>query len=311
MIKNFRYTILLFFLMIFLSESVCYSQNNKSFDYFPDSLNKKRLTGVIITESVIYAGSMIGLNSLWYKGYPRSSFHFINDNKGWLQMDKLGHSLSSYFIGRIGHKMLRWSGVDEKKAIWYGGMLGFAYLLNVEILDGFSKEWGASASDLLANGIGSGLYIGQQLCWGEQRFLLKYSFHQTKFPDYTNDQLGDNLIQEIIKDYNGGTVWLSTNISSFMKNRGIIPEWLNVAIGYSPEGLIGANSNPTELNGAPIPHFDRYRQYYFSLDVDFNKIKTNSKTLKLFFEVLNIVKIPFPALEYNKFDGLKFHYLYF
>ncbi len=54
-----------------------------------------------------------------------------------LEMDKFGHGLSSYYIGNIGHKLLRWSGVDEKKAVWYGGMLGFVYLLNVEILDGF------------------------------------------------------------------------------------------------------------------------------------------------------------------------------
>ena len=253
---------------------------------------------------------MIGLYSLWYKDYPQSSFHFINDNQGWLQMDKFGHGLSSYYIGNIGHKLLRWSGVDEKKAVWYGGMLGFVYLLNVEILDGFSKEWGASSTDLLANGIGTGLFIGQQLAWGEQRLLMKFSFHTTKFPDYTDVQLGDNLIEQILKDYNGETIWLSANISSFMKNKGIIPEWLNIAVGYSPEGMIDPNNNPTEYNGTPI-HFDRYRQYYFSLDVDFNKIKTNSKALNLFFEVLNIVKIPFPTLEYNKFDGLKFHYLYF
>ncbi len=297
--------------MIFSSATVCHSQSNKSFDYFPDSLNKSRLTGVIITESVIYAGSMVGLYSLWYKDYPLSSFHFIDDYPGWLQMDKFGHSLNSYYIGNIGHKMLRWSGVSEKKAVWYGGMLGFVYLLNVEILDGFSEQWGASSTDLLANGIGTGLFIGQQLTWGEQRLLLKFSFHQTKFPNYTDDQLGSNLIQQILKDYNGETIWLSANISSFMKNKGIIPEWLNIAVGYSPEGLIGARDNPTEYNGSPIPYFNRYRQYYFSLDVDFNKIQTKSKTLKLFFDVLNIVKIPFPALEYNKFDGLKFHYLYF
>ena len=306
MVKNIKHTILFIILIITLSGYDCYSQNN----IFPDSLNKTRLTTVIACESVGYAGSMIALNSLWYKGYPRSSFHFINDNEGWLQLDKFGHSLSSYFIGSIGYKMLRFSGVEENKSIWYGGVLGFVYLLNVEILDGFSKEWGASSTDLLANGIGTGLFIGQQLAWGEQRLLMKFSFHPTKFPDYTDTQLGDNLVQQIFKDYNGETIWLSANISSFMKNKGIIPEWLNIAIGYSPEGLVGPITNPPDYNGVPF-HFDRYRQYYFSLDVDFNKIKTNSKTLTLLFEVLNIIKIPFPALEYNKFDGLKFHYLYF
>ena len=36
--------------------------------------------------------------STLYSGL-RSNFHFINDNKEWLQMDKIGHMSVSYYSG--------------------------------------------------------------------------------------------------------------------------------------------------------------------------------------------------------------------
>ena len=67
-----------------------------------DTLNQKRLKTLVISEAAIGATALIGLNQLWYKDYPKSSFHFINDNNQWLQMDKLGHMYSTYHLGRVG-----------------------------------------------------------------------------------------------------------------------------------------------------------------------------------------------------------------
>ncbi len=308
-IKHISYIIVI---IIFLLNSFIYSQNDFTDNiFYPEKINKKRLTAVIATGGALYAGSMIGLYSMWYKDYPQTTFHFFNDNKEWLYMDKIGHTFSSYYLGRIGYEALRWSGVSEKKSIWYGGMLGFVFLLNVEIFDGFSAEWGASTGDVIANGLGTALFIGQQLTWSEQRFLIKFSFHQTEYPQYRPDLLGKNLIQEIIKDYNGETFWLSGNIHSFLRKESKFPKWINIAFGYGAEGMTGATGNPPEYEGQPIPQFDRYRQFYFSLDVDYTRIKTRSKVLKMFFTVISFIKIPFPTLEYNSKDGLKFHYLYF
>ena len=299
-------------LIIFLLNNYTYSQNDSTDNiFYPEKFNKKRLTAVIATGSALYVGSMIGLYSMWYKDYPQTTFHFINDNNEWLQMDKMGHIFTSYYLGRIGYESLRWSGVNEKKSIWYGGLLGFTFLMTVEIFDGFSAEWGATTGDIIANGFGAALFIGQQLAWSEQRFLIKFSFHQTEYPQYNPELLGKNLIQEIIKDYNGETFWLSGNIHSFLRKKSRFPKWLNVAFGYGAEGMTGATNNPTKYEGRPIPQFDRYRQFYFSLDVDYTRIKTRSKVLKVFFTVISFIKIPFPTLEYNTKDGLKFHYLYF
>ena len=37
----------------------------------------------------------------------------------------------------------------------------------------------------LANAAGTGLYVGQELLWKEQRIALKYSFHRTNIATQT------------------------------------------------------------------------------------------------------------------------------
>ena len=104
-------------------------------------------------------------------------------------------------------------------------------------MDGFSEEWGFSWTDMAANAAGTGLYVGQQLLWEEQRILLKYSFHRTQFAKQRPNILGNGLSEEFLKDYNGQTYWLSANINSFLKTESI-PNWLNVAFGYGAEGML-------------------------------------------------------------------------
>lgn len=226
-------------------------------------------------------------------------------------MDKLGHAATSATLGLYGYKTLKWCGVSEKKSIWYGGSIGFAYLTTIEILDAFSAEWGASPGDLCANTFGSALFMSQQLAWHEQRINLKWSFHQTKYSKYRPDLLGSSLNENMLKDYNGQTYWLSANISSFLKNENRFPKWLNVAFGYGAEGMTGAFENSYSYNGTPIPYYKRYRQFYLSPDIDFTRIPTKSKVLKVVFNALNFIKIPAPALEYSKEKQFGFSFLCF
>jgi len=272
--------------------------------------NPKRLRAILITEAALYGGSVYLLNDLWYKNYPRSSFHFFNDNKEWLQMDKIGHATTSSRIGEFGYKFLRWSGVKNNKAIWFGGSLGFIYLLNIEILDGFSSQWGFSMGDFSANTFGAALFMGQQFAWNEQRIKLKWSYHQTIFSDYRPDLLGKGITETWLKDYNGQTYWLSCNISSFLRKGSRFPAWLNVAVGYGAEGMLGGYSNPETHNGVALPYYERYRQLFLAPDIDFTKIKTRSKFLADVFYALNILKCPAPTLEFSQ-KKIHFRPLYF
>jgi hypothetical protein len=74
--------------------------------------------------------------------------------------------------------------------------------------------------------------------------------------------------------------------------------------------MLGGFENPDEVNGVPMPEFDRYRQYYFSLDVDLTRIPTRSKFLRGVFNVLSFIKIPMPTVEFSE-KGTKFYPLYF
>jgi hypothetical protein len=275
------------------------------------AVDRRLLNRIIAVESVSAAASLAGLYTLWYSDYPQSSFHFINDNKDWLQMDKIGHFNTSYYMGKLGYDLLRWPGVDKKQAIWYGGSVGFAYLTAVEVMDGFSAEWGASFGDITANALGSVAFIGQQLMWNEQRVLIKWSCHKSKYAQYRPNLLGRNFQERMLKDYNGQTYWLSINIRSFLPQSSNFPKWLNMALGYSGEGMLGGRFNPAEVNGKTLPSFDRYRQYFLSLDIDLTRIQTKSKALNMFLDAIGVIKFPCPAIEFNSQQKWNFHSLYF
>jgi len=260
----------------------------------------------------LYVASMTGLYFAWYADYPQSSFHFLNDNGEWLQMDKMGHAATAYNVGMIGYEAFKGAGLDEKRSIWIGGSLGFVFLTTVEVFDGFSKGWGFSWGDMVANAAGAGLFIGQQFLWHEQRIALKYSFHQTQYAQYRPDLLGKNFIEQTIKDYNGITIWASCNFKTlFLKNDSKFPAWLNIAIGYGADGMTGAYSNVLIHDGKPIPPFERNRRFLLSIDIDLTRIPVHNKFLKYTLKVLSFIKIPMPAIEYSTSGNWRGYWLYF
>ena len=296
----------LFFALVFSNLGQAQSNIN-NFLKPSDSINVLRKKTVYVGESVVFGAALIGLNQLWYKDYPKSNFHFINDNNQWLQMDKVGHFYSTYHLGRVGVEMLAWSGASKKEQLIYGSTLGFGFLTIVEVFDGFSQEWGASSGDVIANATGTALYVSQELLWKEQRITPKFSFHQTQFASQRPETLGSSLNEQILKDYNGQTYWLSFNIQSFTKDN-FVPKWLNLAIGYGGEGMFYGKKEEAIANGVIQ---NPYRQFYLSFDVDLTKISTKSHFLKTLFSVINTIKIPAPTLQYDDFNRVKAHFIYF
>ncbi|MBL0357107.1 MAG: DUF2279 domain-containing protein [Chitinophagaceae bacterium] len=274
-------------------------------------VNHGRLNAVIITESIIATAGTIALHYLWYKKFPRSRFHLFNDNAEWLSMDKIGHATSAYNFSAIQYDMMRWSGVDNKKAAWVGGLTAIGLLTMIEIFDGFSSQWGFSKGDMLANITGSALFVAQQLAWGEQRARLKFSFHKTIYSKYNPAELGANKWQSWLKDYNGQTYWLSINPASFMKSNTSFPQWLNVNLGIGAGGMIGARTNPSKIGNITIPEFRRQHRYLFSIDADLRRIDNKNMDPHVLLSVPNSLKIPAPALEFKKDSAIKFHLLYF
>lgn len=295
--------------------TVCFSCSvlAKAFVVPPDSVKNVKQRRIIlgVSSGAAVAGSLIYLNQAWYKPYGTGRFHFFDDNDEWLQMDKAGHVFSTYQAGRAMIGCMQWAGFSERQSLWIGGCSGFAYLTAIEMMDGFSSGWGFSWGDMGANAAGSALAMGQQALWKEQRIGIKFSFHHTSFPQYRPALLGAGRGEQILKDYNGQTYWLSVNIAAFLGSETKFPRWLNVAAGYGATGMISGDDNYVFVrpDGTVIGN-QRYRRYYLSLDVDFTRIKTKSRFLKALFAAVSWIKIPFPALEWSD-AKLRTHPLFF
>ena len=265
-------------------------------------VNKRRLHGLIAGAGAAYGLTLYGLNELWYSHNPRQSFAFFNDNAEWKQVDKVGHFLSTFYLSYGSDAALRWTGVNNKKAAWIGSLVAFGVMMPIEIMDGYSAAYGASTGDLAANAAGAALYLGQTLLWKEVRIYPKFSFHNTEYAPLRPNVLGDNLLSEMFKDYNGQTYWLSADMDKFCR----FPKWLNLAVGYGAEGMVYARDNMNVEAGYGRPH----RQFYLSVDFDLRAIRTPSKFLRGLIEVVSIIKLPAPALQFSE-EGIKAYAIYF
>lgn len=281
------------------------------------AVSNSRLFAIAGLHAALWTGSYIALDKTWYAQYPRSSFHFFNDNDEWEQMDKFGHAWTAYNVGRVSGEMWAWTGLPRKKSVIYGGISAIAYQSIIEIQDGFSSEWGFSWGDMTANVIGAAAYVSQELGWKDQRIQIKLSYWPYDYPgglsDRRNQLFGKSLAERTLKDYNSQTYWISVNLKSFFP-RSVLPAWLNASVGYSADGMLGGVENKwIDKQGN---HFDRtdiprIRRFLIAPDIDLTKIKTNSKILKTIFFTFNILKIPAPAIELNskgKFVGHWFYY---
>lgn len=274
--------------------------------------NPNRFAAVAGTGTAFYGGTLAALSTVWYQDNHKTKFHFTNDNPDWLQIDKFGHAYTCYTMGKMGMQALRWSGVKDKRAIIYGGSFGFLFMTSVEILDGHYKEWGASPMDMVANASGSLLLIGQELAFKKQIVTFKFSYHHTDLAQLKPGVLGKTNMERLVQDYNGQTFWFSTNLKSIFKNSTWLPNWLNVAPGYGAYGMLSSQERTVyDEKAQAIPTIKDTRNYYLSLDIDLEKIKTNSKFLKSVFFFLNMVKIPLPTFEINSLGEAKFHAFYF
>ena len=292
------FTLLVFYTKISNAQdsSLCTAHPQTSSHNFSFTLKPRQL---VVGLGSIYAGSLLLLNEAWYKGYPRSGMHSFDDRKEWLQIDKMGHLWSTYSLSRGTSQLWAYSLGDKKKGAIAGSLSAVGFMTTIEILDGFSSEWGWSWSDMAANVGGSSLFLFQELAWGEQRIRFKFGPGLVSYPDpqlqvRANQLFGKSIPERILKDYNGLTFWLSGNLHSFLPESKL-PRWLNLAVGYGADGLFGGFENRAfDANGNVV--FDRRdiarkRHFYLAPDIDFSKIRTNRKWLKFAFFVLDGFKV--------------------
>jgi len=288
-----------------------HTQAQTSFFQPSDSLNKSRVIGVSSSVSLAYAGSMIGLAQLWYKDQPKSSFQFFNDNAHWLQMDKLGHTYSAYWIQNRVNSLFRWSGMNQKSSLIISGAYSFVFQGTFEVLDGFAADYGFSYGDLIANGAGIALFTTQEILFKKQILTPKFSFWPSGYAQYRPQLLGSNFPEQVLKDYNAQTYWLSVNLSDITPKNWKIPQWICLSFGYSiSEKLKSDQEFYLIQSGSETKTFEAYRRYLLSLDIDLSRIPVKKPWLKTILSNFNTLKIPFPTIEFSA-RGTKGYWMYY
>jgi hypothetical protein len=283
-----------------------------AFDFENDTLvlnlTQQKKHNRIFSSASIVAGtsSFVGLNTLWYKDYPQSNFHFFNDSKEWMQMDKFGHAFTSYQIGRNFYNTLQTSDSNRNRNIFLGGASGLLYLTGVEVLDGKSAQWGFSNSDMLANTFGYFLFASQEYFLQQQFISMKFSYQKSAFANIRPETFGRNFQQRILKDYNGQTYWLSAPLSLNRTNTKRFTRWLCVSIGYSIDENVFADNNINSVN-----NFHATREFFFSFDADLNRIEWRRKWMKKIASVINFIKIPSPTIGIRSDGKVKLYPVYF
>jgi len=268
--------------------------------------SKARLYSVSGIWAASYGSSLYLLSTYWYNNLQ--GFRTFNDNKNWLQVDKLGHAHTCYFQGVWGKELLQWAGVKHLPATLIGGSIGFVNQTVIEILDGRSPDFGWSNGDFLANASGTALFIGQELLWKEQRISSKFGYTLQDYSKYNNPLIEEVALNEFgiageafFKDYNAHTYWLSANVASFLPAQNKFPKWINVAVGMGGDQMFHTIDNSNR--GIELR---RYRSFYLSLDADFTKFKAKTGFGKTMLFLLNTFKLPFPALSVSSTGAVKF-----
>ena len=292
----------IFFLLLLLSSV------NSSFAQEKNRIDSTRKKNIILNSTALGTTTLayFGLYNLWYKNYPQTSFHFFNDIEEWNYMDKAGHIYSSYQVARKSHLFLNKKNIENpiEKSCFYS----LFFMLGIEVLDGFSREWGFSNYDLLSNFIGTGIFYFQEKKFKRQLLKLKFSSHLSPYAIHRPSLLGDNISQRIFKDYNGQTYWLTFDFNNKIQDKIKVFKYLNFSLGYSIDGFVGARNNNI-LNCADCNEIKRQSQLLFSIDLDLTEIKTKNRMVQLLLNSFSVIKFPAPTIILQ--DHNEFRWFYF
>lgn len=274
---------------------------------------QKRKTVVLAANIGLPITAHAVLYQAWYKNYEQSKFHWINDNKEWLQMDKVGHVFSGYILTIASAASFRYAGYTKKQSALFGAAVALGFQSTIEIFDGHSTAWGASKGDLVANATGI-LFGGiQNFVWGKVKVPMRLTFRTTALASIRPELLGYSLPERLLKDYNGQTYWIDFNPARMGLKSDKWPRWLGLSAGYSAEGMLGGYTNIwTNKNGKVVDwsQIIRYRQFFLSPSVALGHLKTKYKLVNILFLITDYWRIPMPTVQFNSMGVTRFHWIY-
>jgi len=171
----------------------------------------------------------------------------------------------------------------RRSALGLGAGLSLAAGLAIEIEDarhGDDPQYGFSPGDFAGDLIGVSLPILKHYYPAVQRLDVKLSI-------WPSEAYKSGEYKTIADDYASQYYWLSYDLHDWTP----LPQWLNLAIGFSCENLL------TNKYQYPAPGGPPYTDIYFGPDINLKGIPIEGSAWKAITRVLSYVRIPLPALQ--------------
>ena len=260
-----------------------------------DSLkvNKKRVFIVGSSLAVALGGSYLYVQNSWWSE-KQEPFHFDDgaDLTYALNVDKVGHFMGGLEAADVFSSSMKWAGMQEEQALWYGAAFGSGLQLAIEMKDAYAPYWGFSKWDLALGSAGSLFPVAQYYNDDLKAINFKFSYYKQSDIYWELDRKRGKEPNKYAwqDDYPNQTYWLSVDVNHFTETC-CWPDWLNLAIGFGLDDTQYLNENNTKMGGN--------NEWYIALDYDIPKLlkKWNSPTGKKVKHWLNYIHLPAPTIR--------------
>jgi hypothetical protein len=235
------------------------------------------------TAAAAIAGVHIYQANGWWKD-NRTSFHFQEDLKYGLSVDKYGHFFGTSVASFLLRKSLRWSGLSEDAALYWGAGGALAYQAYLEVEDGL-HTWGFDRVDFACDVAGAAWPIAQHHSPFLRNFDFKYSYLPSAALNSGNGEGFQGQQHTVFDDYEGQTLWMSLKMKNLLPGsiNHLWPEFLCISVGYAVRDVFGKEPRSAVL---------------LALDLDMTRVIPNDTPfLKLLGEALNFIKFPMPTVQ--------------
>lgn len=250
------------------------------YSWWDKDVQRNRITesGDVVTETV-----------------PNRTSDFHVSDEGWFGKDtpnggadKLGHAFSFYVSTRLMTRALEWAGEERDRAIWTAGLTSAGVSLAVEIMDGYTLEYGFSREDLIMNlaGIGTGMLLEYYPAW-DDAIDLRWQY----WPSDDARKYGET---DPIADYSGQTYLLVAKASGIPRLRD--HRWLKYLefqVGYGSRGY-----QPTPGPFAPDQP-EKSRNFYYGIGLNLSEVLdatvfkgSGSRTQRITDTALEYLQVP-------------------
>ena len=225
----------------------------------------------------IFAGILTGIfivqheaqqNTIWKRVGP---FQVAEDAKYSAYLDKCGHFYGTFMPAYVFSECLIGSGFSWDDATVIGGVMGIAYTTYVEILDGFSKDFGFSPSDWFADVAGGSFFIAQHYIPYLQNFTPKFMYVKPSW----HKEIPREGADAFIDNYSAQTFYMGVNVYNILPDnlkKYWVP-WLELSFGYAVYSLsVGTTTNGAEMIYDDAHYGKVYGNQKLLISLDFNLI---------------------------------------